>query len=67
MLIGEENMDERIEVKCGACGHIGLIAGDCATECEECGASVDMDTGKPYTDENGKVVKCCQFGGRHIP
>lgn len=48
-------------------GHIGIIVGDCATECEECGASVDMDTGEPYKDLKGNVVYCGSFGGRHIP
>jgi hypothetical protein len=59
--------DERREIKCSACGHVGIIVGDCATECEECGASVDMDTGEPYRGREGKVVHCGSFGGRHIP
>lgn len=58
--------DERKEIKCGACGHVGIIVGDCATECEECGASVDMDTGEPFRDQEGNVVYCGSFGGRHI-
>ena len=61
-----EMPDERRAIKCGACGHVGIIVGDCATECEKCGASVNMDTGKPYMDD-GKVVYCGQFGGRHVP
>lgn len=57
--------DRRKEIKCRACGHIGIIVGDCATECEKCGASVDMETGEPYKSD-GKIVYCWQFGGRHI-
>ncbi len=60
-------MDEYKEIKCGACGHIGVTVGDCATECDSCGASVDMDTGEPFKDSDGKIVHCCQFGGRQIP
>lgn len=59
--------DERVEVKCGACGEVGLIIGDCATECEHCGASVDPETGEPFTGTDGKIVYCSQFGGRHVP
>ena len=59
--------DERNEIKCGACGHIGVVVGDCATECEKCGASVDMDTGEPFKNTDGTIVHCGQFGGRHIP
>jgi ribosomal protein S27E len=59
-------MDERLEIKCGNCDHVGIIMGDCATECEQCGASVDPETGKPYTLSDGTVVKCYQFGGRGI-
>jgi hypothetical protein len=56
--------DERLEIKCGACGHVGLIVGAYATECDKCGASVNMDTGEPYRDSSGEVVYCGQFGGR---
>jgi ribosomal protein S27E len=60
--------EEIKQIKCGACGHIGIIVGECATECEHCGASVDMDTGEPYRDsKTGEVTYCGQFGGRHIP
>lgn len=58
--------EERKEIKCGACGHIGIIVGMFATECEGCGASVDMETGEPFKDNEGKIVYCCQFGGRNI-
>jgi len=56
----------RKNIKCGACGHIGITIGDCASECESCGASVNPDNGTPYMD-NGKVVHTYQFGGINFP
>lgn len=55
------------DVICKACNEGYAIISDCATECSNCGASINMDTGEPFRHENGSVVKCGQFGGRHIP
>ncbi len=53
------------DIRCGACkGSVNMQ--DCATVCNECGASVNPDTGEPYMD-NGKVVKASQFGGGGFP
>ncbi len=59
--------DKIIEgIKCKVCGGT-LVIGDCATQCMSCGASVNPDTGEPYRHDNGRVVQCGCFGGRHIP
>ena len=60
----DEDENDFKEIKCGACGHIGIIVGAFASECEICGASVNPDTGEPFKDKDGKVVYCGQFNGR---
>lgn len=47
----------RKEVKCGACGHVGIIVGKWASECEKCGESVDPETGEAFG------VKVSEVGG----
>jgi len=61
-----DNMDVYKEnVICKACNKGHAIVGDCATKCSNCGASIDPDTGEPFTS-NGGVVYCGQFGGCHV-
>ncbi|MBI2046697.1 hypothetical protein HYT26_00840 [Candidatus Pacearchaeota archaeon] len=50
------------EVRCKACGG-EIRVGYCATECLGCSASVSPETGEPFTDSSGGVVKCSDFGG----
>ncbi|MFA5132853.1 MAG: hypothetical protein WC444_06030 [Candidatus Paceibacterota bacterium] len=53
---------ETKEIKCGACGHIGINIGACASECSKCHASVDPNTGEPFMVD-GRIVYSWQFGG----
>jgi len=58
--------EEKKNVICKACNEGYAVVGDCATECSNCGASIDMNTGEPFT-VNGKVVHCSSFGGTGFP
>jgi hypothetical protein len=45
---------------------LGITIGIFATQCDHCGASVNLD-GKPFIDEKGRVVSVRQFGGINFP
>lgn len=48
------------------CCNASIIIGMVASVCDECGNSVDPDTGEPYTDDKGYTVNVMQFGGINI-
>jgi len=48
------------------CCHVKIRVGMFACECTGCKASVDMNTGEPIRDEEGKIVYTWQFGGINI-
>jgi len=56
-------MPKSKKIKCGSCGSEDITVETFATQCNNCMASIDPANGKPFKNENSRIVKTYQFGG----